>query len=215
MVGAMAQRGDRGGSLWYGPSNIISRPPKGGSNTNDMITKLRVEKRGWQYPRASTNLTRNNLMGGLLMEDIASIFGATFCFAVFIGIVVGVAAILAYLVKKTREEETAAKVELQEIVSDLPSDKQATFFIQYNAQRKNPTTAVVLALLLGAFGAHKFYLGQTGMGILYLVFFWTYIPGIVGFIEAFTISRTVIRQNREAARETMAMLGGDVAPLLR
>ena len=35
----------------------------------------------------------------------------------------------------------------------------------------------------GSFGAHKFYLGQP-IGWIYLIFFWTYIPAIVGFIEA-------------------------------
>ena len=44
-------------------------------------------------------------------------------------------------------------------------------------------TAALLAILLGSFGAHRFYLGHIGLGILYLVFFWTWIPGIVGLIE--------------------------------
>jgi TM2 domain-containing membrane protein YozV len=149
------------------------------------------------------------------MEDLGEILGGMVCLAVGIGVLVAIVAALAYLVKKTQEEKAAAKVELQQMVSSLPSDKQATFFIQYNAQRKNPTTAVVLALLLGGIGAHKFYLGQTGMGVLYLIFCWTYIPAIVGFIEAFTISRTVIKRNREVAREAMAMLSGNVAALLR
>lgn len=43
--------------------------------------------------------------------------------------------------------------------------------------------AIIFAIVLGSFGVHKFYLGRTGQGILYLVFFWTAIPGIVGFIE--------------------------------
>ncbi len=30
---------------------------------------------------------------------------------------------------------------------------------------------------------HKFYLGQIGLGVIYLIFFWTYIPAIIGFIE--------------------------------
>jgi TM2 domain-containing membrane protein YozV len=38
-------------------------------------------------------------------------------------------------------------------------------------------------LLLGGVGAHKFYLGQTGWGVLYLLFCWTFIPAIVGLIE--------------------------------
>jgi TM2 domain-containing membrane protein YozV len=48
---------------------------------------------------------------------------------------------------------------------------------------KSKVAAGVLGILLGAFGAHKFYLGQVGMGILYLVFFWSMIPGLVGLIE--------------------------------
>lgn len=54
---------------------------------------------------------------------------------------------------------------------------------QRRATTKNKTTAGVLALLLGGIGVHKFYLGQTGLGILYLVFFWTFIPAIVAFVE--------------------------------
>ncbi len=48
---------------------------------------------------------------------------------------------------------------------------------------KTKMAASLLAIFLGSFGIHKFYLGDTGKGILYLVFFWTAIPGIVGFIE--------------------------------
>lgn len=40
-----------------------------------------------------------------------------------------------------------------------------------------------LGILFGGFGAHKFYLGKTFMGVLYLLFSWTGIPFIVGFIE--------------------------------
>ena len=50
-------------------------------------------------------------------------------------------------------------------------------------QTKNKVTAGLLAIFLGGFGAHKFYLGRKGKGFLYLLFFWTYIPAIVGFIE--------------------------------
>lgn len=48
---------------------------------------------------------------------------------------------------------------------------------------KNRTAAGVLALVFGGIGMHKFYLGQTAIGVLYLVFFWTFIPALVGFVE--------------------------------
>lgn len=48
---------------------------------------------------------------------------------------------------------------------------------------KNRIVAGILAIVLGGLGVHKFYLGKIGMGILYLVFSWTYIPSIIGVIE--------------------------------
>jgi TM2 domain-containing membrane protein YozV len=48
---------------------------------------------------------------------------------------------------------------------------------------KSKVTAGVLAILLGGIGAHKFYLGKIGMGLVYLLFFWTGIPAVVGLIE--------------------------------
>ena len=48
---------------------------------------------------------------------------------------------------------------------------------------KSKVAAGVLGIFLGGIGAHKFYLGKIGMGILYLSFCWTGIPVIVGFIE--------------------------------
>jgi len=48
---------------------------------------------------------------------------------------------------------------------------------------KSRVTAGVLALLLGFLGVHKFYLGQIGLGVLYLIFAWTFIPALIAFIE--------------------------------
>ena len=48
---------------------------------------------------------------------------------------------------------------------------------------KNKIVAALLALFFGWFGVHKFYLGQIGLGIVYLLFCWTFIPALVAFIE--------------------------------
>lgn len=50
-------------------------------------------------------------------------------------------------------------------------------------KKVNKVVYCILALLLGGYGIHKFYVGKIGLGILYLVFCWTYIPGIIAFIE--------------------------------
>ena len=48
---------------------------------------------------------------------------------------------------------------------------------------KSKVAAGILGIFLGGIGVHKFYLGKTGMGILYLCFCWTAIPAFIGFIE--------------------------------
>lgn len=48
---------------------------------------------------------------------------------------------------------------------------------------KSRVTAALLAFFLGGLGAHKFYLGKPGIGVLYLIFCWTFIPSIIAFIE--------------------------------
>ena len=48
---------------------------------------------------------------------------------------------------------------------------------------KSRVAAALLAFFLGGFGVHKFYLGRVAAGVLYLLFFWTFIPAIIAFIE--------------------------------
>jgi len=48
---------------------------------------------------------------------------------------------------------------------------------------RSKTVAALLALFLGGLGIHKFYLGQIGLGVLYLLFCWTWIPSIIAFVE--------------------------------
>jgi len=50
-------------------------------------------------------------------------------------------------------------------------------------QGKSKVVAGVLALFLGGLGIHRFYLGQW-WGLLYLLFCWTWIPSIIGLVEA-------------------------------
>lgn len=48
---------------------------------------------------------------------------------------------------------------------------------------KSKVIAGILGILLGYLGIHQFYLGKIGLGILCILFCWTGIPGIVGFIQ--------------------------------
>ena len=48
---------------------------------------------------------------------------------------------------------------------------------------KDKTTAGLLAICLGGFGAHRFYLNQPGIGLVYLIFCLSLIPSLIGLIE--------------------------------
>lgn len=52
---------------------------------------------------------------------------------------------------------------------------------------KSKSTAVLLTFFLGGLGIHRFYLGQNKLGILYLVFCWTFIPACIALIDFFVL----------------------------
>lgn len=51
------------------------------------------------------------------------------------------------------------------------------------ASGRSRIAAGLFAILLGGLGVHKFYLGQIGQGILYILFFWTFIPAVIALVE--------------------------------
>ncbi|HEU5457199.1 MAG TPA: NINE protein [Terracidiphilus sp.] len=84
---------------------------------------------------------------------------------------------------------------------------QAVFYQQYEMVRRDEVVGILLALFLGGFGLHHFYLRRTGLGILYLCFFWTPIPWVLGFIECFFMPGRVREFNAIQAAGIAAALG--------
>lgn len=56
--------------------------------------------------------------------------------------------------------------------------------IDPNIHIKNQKLTIWFSILFGVFGLHQFYLGQYVKGSLYLVFCWTLVPMIVGWVDA-------------------------------
>lgn len=55
--------------------------------------------------------------------------------------------------------------------------------VAYGVGQRSRLAAALLAIFLGGIGIHKFYLGKVAQGVLYILFCWTLIPAIIGFIE--------------------------------
>ncbi len=89
---------------------------------------------------------------------------------------------------------------------------QAMFYEQYEAVRRDEVVGILLALFLGTFGVHHFYLRRTGLGILYCCFCWTSIPFFLGVIECFFMPGRVREFNAIQAAGIAAALGMSVPP---
>jgi len=87
---------------------------------------------------------------------------------------------------------------------------QAMFYEQFEAVRRDEVVGILLALFLGTFGVHHFYLSRTGLGILYCCFFWSGVPSILGFIECFFMPARVREFNAIQAAGIAAVLGMSV-----
>jgi len=95
----------------------------------------------------------------------------------------------------------------------MTPEQQATYNLYYPSTQRDELVGVLLAVLLGSFGAHHFYLRRNGLGVLYLVFFWTGIPAILGIIEAFFMPGRVRRFNAEqAALLAQSVVQGTMPP---
>jgi TM2 domain-containing membrane protein YozV len=77
----------------------------------------------------------------------------------------------------------------------LTEQQQMMFMAQYSLVRKDVTAAILLAFFLGSFGAHRFYMGEIGMGFLYLIFCWSLIPHLIALIECFFLPERVRQYN--------------------
>jgi TM2 domain-containing membrane protein YozV len=103
--------------------------------------------------------------------------------------------------RSTREQRSSASKQAQAATSGAqvhycyacgcPTDSRAEICPKCGTRQpnqsittKNKVVAALFAFLLGGVGAHHFYLGNIGIGVVYLLFFWTAIPMLVAFVEA-------------------------------
>lgn len=95
----------------------------------------------------------------------------------------------------------------------MTPEQQATFNIYYPSTQRDELLGVLLAVLLGSFGAHHFYLRRNAWGLAYLLLFWTGIPAILGIIEAFFMPARVRQFNAEqAALLAQSVVQGTTVP---
>lgn len=137
------------------------------------------------------------------MEEIMDDFG--WIGTILILLVIAIIVSLVLNLGKSKKISEESSQEITRMVNSLSPEKRTPFMLQVNSIKKDPTTAVLLALFLGGLGAHKFYLGKTTAGILYILFSWTTIPAWIALFETFSLSGSVARYNQMKAQEYYQM----------
>ncbi len=90
------------------------------------------------------------------------------------------------------------------LIKGMSDDQARNFAISYRAQRRDPSTVLLLSLLgfVGIAGVHRFYLGQIGMGLLYLLTIGFCLIGTI--IDLVNHKSLSFKYNQEKA-QTIAM----------
>ena len=90
------------------------------------------------------------------------------------------------------------------LIKDMSDDQAHTFAVAYRSQRRDPTTVLLLTLLGFAVlaGVQRFYLGQIGMGIAYLLTAGFCLIGTI--IDAINHKSLAFKYNQVKA-QTLAM----------
>lgn len=94
--------------------------------------------------------------------------------------------------------------ELPSIKQRLQGLNESQFNYVLTANMKDPSTALILSILLGTLGVDRFYIGNTGLGILKLLFSWLTF-GIWVIVDWFVIMKATRQANLEALNVALSL----------
>ncbi len=92
-------------------------------------------------------------------------------------------------------------IELGQMQEGLTDQQKMLFMTQYNSDKKDRTTAIVLSIILGGIGVDRFYVGDVRSGIIKLITAGG--CGVWYIIDWFLIMGVADDKNREKAKEIL------------
>ena len=99
-------------------------------------------------------------------------------------------------------------LELKQITQGYSEDKLKNFVALYKTKRKDPQTGMILGIIpfvISIHGIQRFYYGQIGMGILYLLTGGLCLVGTV--IDLVNNKKLALAANKEIMQECSNMSG--------
>jgi hypothetical protein len=91
-----------------------------------------------------------------------------------------------------------------QLTAHMSDEQKLAYIVQFTRERRNPNVALLLCLFLGCIGAHHYYMGRVGKGILSSLFAWTLVPFVLSLFACSKIRVNVQRHNFVRAAELAA-----------
>lgn len=113
---------------------------------------------------------------------------------------------MAKLIEFLPELEGDEALYIARVIRSMDEETARRFSRVYRARRKDPQTVLLTAVpgFLLVAGIHRFIIGQTGMGILYLLTFG--LCGIGTFVDLINYRNLAFEYNREVAQEVLRLI---------
>lgn len=110
------------------------------------------------------------------------------------------------------ELEGDEQLAVARILTDLSEEQAEQFSRVYRSRRKDPQTTLLLTLLglVVVAGVQRFYLGQVGMGLLYLFTGGLCVVGTI--VDALNHRKLAAEFNVRTAREVAELVRGALPP---
>lgn len=112
--------------------------------------------------------------------------------------------VIRYMPELTGEEQLQVAKEMKDM-----TEEQAMHFAHVHRQRRKDETVTLILALVGIFGfagIHRFYLGQVGMGVLYLLTGGLCLIGTL--VDVFNIKTLVNKYNLHEAHDVAHLIHG-------
>ena len=115
---------------------------------------------------------------------------------------------MSKVIKYLPELDGDEQVIVAQLMKDMSEEQAEQFASVYRTRRKDETMVLMLNLLgfIGVAGVHRFYLGQLGMGLAYLLTFGFCLIGVI--VDIFNHKDLARRFNEEQAIETSTLIRG-------
>jgi TM2 domain-containing membrane protein YozV len=96
--------------------------------------------------------------------------------------------------------------DLTHLTKNMSERQKFEFYNNFYLYKKETIVGIFLSLALGWCGMHRFWLNDKKGGIIYLIFFWTFLPFVFSIVDAICMNKSCKKFNNNLALQSFKKL---------